>query len=297
MTHDQQVKLAMSPRFSAHLSGAFVRPINIELSVSGVCHEGCPYCFYRGRQSKTYMPLDLVEQFCRDCEQVKAITLTGGGEPTEHPELSRITACFRGRQLSLGLFTAYSHPERIIPEHYEWVRVSFTRRNSGRDYARLREVKTAGLCVNYAGVVDNALIDDAVSVVDKYGLDYVHVRPVMDRDGAVTTHEFLYDIKHPKLVVQHQKFDDQLVNARPYAQCEGYHFVPFVWEDGLVTVCAYFRTGFAVLGNLKDRGFADIMADAPVSVPVISKCQACCKNHEINKLIYAARCMKDADFV
>ncbi len=125
--------------------------------------------------------------------------------------------------------------------------------------------------------------------------DYVQVRPALKFHGQTVNIE-PPRIEHPLIQITDYKFD-AAKHKHGYATCEGYHFVPFIWEDGNVDVCSYMRKhpGYT-LGNIYESSLKEILDRAPKSVPVISKCQVCCKNHEMNKAVHHARGLQDINF-
>ena len=288
-------KLALCPEFIPYIEGDTFLPVNIEVSPSGVCHAGCPTCFYRNAQTGKMMTDEVFSRIPR----TRALTWTGGGEPTLNENLSRWIEIISMRGTQQGLFTNLSQIGRINTRLLGWIRVTVTDKNlTDTDaIAHARRATRAGFCVNYSGPADDDKIREALDVCVKYGFDYVQVRPALNGGGKRSTIT-LPEIEHPKLQYTSYKFLDQSAD-RGYSACEGFHFVPFIWEDGLVTACAYHRHAPYILGDLSIETWAQIeeRINDLEGVPVSDDCQVCCKNHEINKTIAAARAIEDRYFI
>lgn len=297
------LKLAANPTFARFIAGEQIVPTNVEISPCHVCNATCEWCFYRGTHGKMnpahlFEPTALFRLISQCAEMgVKAITWTGGGEPTLHPHFPAACAVAHRDGLKQGLFTNALLLPKYDPSLFEWIRVS----NTDHDWnlkaiAKLREsAKTLGLALNYTG--DDAAVHRALEVGHQCGVDYVQVRQALELRGHVTTRK-PPTIDDLLLFVTEYKFDDS-ANPHGYTNCYGYHFVPFVWHDGDVDVCGYHHKKGKpyTLGNLHHESFTEIMQKAPRAVPVCASCQVCCKNHEANKLTNEALAMQNPEFV
>jgi hypothetical protein len=159
--------------------------------------------------------------------------------------------------------------------------------------------KTLGININYAPG-DEPLIERALAIVEELDAiktspthaTYLQLRPELNILGE--EHECnLPALDHPLVELTPKE-----AKHRGYEQCRGFHFTPFMWQDGEVTVCAYHkgREGYS-LGNLYTDDFASIMRRAPESVPVIPECQECCKLDQMNKSIEEHRLLQDVNFI
>lgn len=298
-----QLKLAVHTEFARFQQGQRVVPINIEVSLTHVCQAKCPWCFYRGTHQKmkpeSVLDFDVCKQLLQDMTMlgVKAVTWTGGGEPTLHPRFGELVNAASSLKLNQGLFTNGLDQPDYDPSLLDWIRVSNTDESWNEDvlsYIRQR-AKVLGMAVNYVG--DDDTVKNASEIGNRVGVDYVQVRQALKLRGHVTDREPPRS-DDPLLFVTKYKFDDS-PNPHGYTKCYGFNFVPYVWHDGDVDVCGYQRKkGFPyTLGNLHKQRLAQILLEAPRHVPVISSCQVCCKNNEINKMINKANDLKDAHFV
>jgi len=290
------LKLVRSKRLNQYLDGNVVMPINTELSPSGACDANCEWCFYRGEHDgimiDTRKMKDLIREF--KIAKIKAISWTGGGEPTLHPNFNDFVELAWECSLKQGMFTNALKKIKYNPKRFDWIRVSKTNYDWNlKNLKVLRKCKTLGMCINYRG--DDEEIRESLKIAKSVGADYLQVRPALKNKGGKVFID-APKIKDDLLSITNYKFEDAGKN-REYDTCEGFHFVPFVWQDGNVDVCAYHRHQKEFhLGNIHEKSFIEIMKNAPESVKVRKNCQICCKNHMINKLIYNLRRLEDVDF-
>lgn len=300
---DPQAKLALHPQFASYMRGEKVYPIGIEISPSGVCQASCDFCFYAntgelGAHRKVFLGKERVLRLFEECYSigVKAITWTGGGEPSLHPNIAWFVYQAYKNDLKQGMFTNALAMPAYDAAQLSWIRVTMTDKPYKVDCIKpLRAAKTLGFAFNYAGPQDIPYLEDTLALAEVVRADYVQVRPALAFHGQTVDIE-PPPLTHPLLFVTGYKFEEAK-KKHGYATCEGYHFVPFLWEDGNLDVCGYMRKheGYT-LGNVYKDSLKDILDRAPASVPVHPQCQVCCKNHEINKAVHHARSLQDANF-
>jgi cyclic pyranopterin phosphate synthase len=297
-----QGKLALNDRFLPYIKGENIYPVNVEISVSGICYEACKKCFYKEQQLGLLMSWGIFNNFLNYITDINAITWTGGGEPTENDLFPEFTQAVKKLGKKQGLFTNLSKPQNIIPDCFEWIRVTCTPNNIKKyeAFTKLRYCKKVGLCVNYTGSDDDIFTEDCILIADQYNFDYVQIRPALESHGKQSNIIINADkfSKYPKVFITEYKFEEQS-KKKIYKLCEGFNFVPFIWEDGLVTVCAYHRTKPYIIGNLQIETFMDIVYKIwkRKTVPISESCQICCKNHEINKMLFMSRLTTDVEFI
>jgi len=294
MRFSPQNKLTLHTELNDYLNGKQIYPINIEASITGICNANCSWCFYSKDKRKESINTErLLNLFTELLELgTKAVTFTGGGEPTCHKDFSIIS---KYPLLKKGLITNGLNKIDFDPINFEWIRVSKTNKDWNKENLQeLRKTKTLGLCINYIGDINE--IKNTLLLAEKLNLDYVQIRPALNTLGEVTNIE-VPKINHPLLNISDYKFNEAK-KKHSYTKCEGFHFVPFIWENGEVDVCAYHRDEPKYnLGNIYNSSFKDIVQRMPNSVDVATNCQICCKNHEINLLLSSLKKIEDKDFV
>lgn len=297
-------KLVIHSQFADYLAGESIYPIGVEISPSGVCNATCQFCFFahtdeeHGGHHKSFLDYHALLRVLGECSDlgVKAITWTGGGEPTLHPSFPSLVELTFSSGLKQGLFTNALARPAYRPERMEWIRITMTDKPFKTEYIKmLRPAKTLGFAFNYGGEQDKSYLEDTIALAEVVKADYVQVRPALNLKGQTTDIE-PPDINHPLVQITSYKFEDAK-HRHGYSKCEGYHFVPYIRENGDVDVCSYMMgyDGYS-LGNIYKDSFKDIMDRSPKFVLVHPHCQVCCKNHEINKEIDAVRHLEDVDF-
>jgi MoaA/NifB/PqqE/SkfB family radical SAM enzyme len=137
-------------------------PVHVQLVISDRCNQSCHFCSYRwpgntsselfpqldtetGKASSNpgrMIPIDQVKSILDDCVEmgVKAIQITGGGEPTVHPQHREIFQAVLDRGLNLALVTngtIFQGGIEHILMRAKWVRVSLDAGHANT-YASLR---------------------------------------------------------------------------------------------------------------------------------------------------------------
>lgn len=264
------IKLMSHPEFWQYIDGNFIFPIGIEISPSGKCRANCPECFYRqkghqirildGELFKEIRMERLIEEL-EGCG-VKSISWTGGGNPDDHPAFPKFVEQANWAGIEQGLFTNALEKPEYNPSLFKWIRVTKTNKPLNENtLMELRQCKTLGICINYRGEIDDNDIKSALNVAEK--LDelkkspeystYVQVRPALKIHGE-KVNPSVPNIKHPLLEITNYKFTGSNIE-RNYEFCEAFHFVPFIWQDGDIDVCAYHRKDPEFnLGNLYLEG-------------------------------------------
>ena len=294
------LKLARHKRFGKYCNGEQVFPINVEISPTGKCNAKCPWCFYDNKSIDKEFFVDFEKERLKGLMyefsglDIKAITWTGGGEPTIYPDFKEIVDLAYSLDIEQGLFTNALATPSFDPSKLSWIRSSKTDKDwNVKNLKSLRGCKTLGLCVNYTG--DDDIVRQALDVGEEVGADYVQVRPALKINGLLTEIEEP-KIDHPLLRNTGYKFAEA-GQERPYNECEGYHFIPFIWQNGNLDVCGYhWKNPEYNLGNLYQTSLKKIMQNAPQSVQVVSSCQTCCKLNEVNILINEQKGLEDINF-
>lgn len=95
-----------------------------------------------------------------------------------------------------------------------------------------------------------------------------------------------------KCVINLYKLNDLRFNyKREYDTCYGHYFVPVIGADANVWLCTHLRgiKGYS-FGNLKEKSFKEIWNSKERQEVIKSiefnKCQFCCRNNEINRVLY-----------
>ena len=96
--------------------GGLVTPRRIQIDPVAFCNHDCPFCTYRFTRDadlnalfelKDMIPLDKMINIFDDAADlgVKAVELTGGGEPSLHPQFTQMLDEINSRRMDIGLIT------------------------------------------------------------------------------------------------------------------------------------------------------------------------------------------------
>ena len=108
-----------------------LRPITIHLAPTNKCNLNCEWCSVRNRDKALELPLpeikDIIHMYYR--LGIKSVEITGGGEPTIHPDLEEIIYFAKQLKLDVGLITNGLHLNAIEDEALKlltWLRISLS---------------------------------------------------------------------------------------------------------------------------------------------------------------------------
>jgi len=141
------------------LDGGNPSPVLVEVDPSNACNHGCVFCAssyihfpeYKSKDTfnRSILPLELMirtfDEF--DSMGVRAVTFTGGGDPTVNPNLKDIIE-YTGHNtdLKMGLYSNGVLFEKFdlfetIANHVSWLRIGVDAGNA-EDYATIRQIKS-----------------------------------------------------------------------------------------------------------------------------------------------------------
>jgi len=312
-------------RIADYLRTGDCMPVFCEVNLTNTCNLRCQWCISENFKAvRDTIKTEAMLEFAKDFAKAggKAMTFSGGGEPTLHPEFSKIVNCCRQAGLELGLMTngAYSNDlNDVIADNMTWVRVSLdtldrVHYKQWKGIDRLDQVlsnisllsqrKTVRVGIN-CNVHNNLTIqevDDLINALDEYGVSYLQFRPIIPRYfKAETTRlnsrvwSYLATVQDERINYSHDKYSD-LVNgvAFPFQACEAHRLSFVVNSNGDVLPCMYHPNDPRfVFGSLYETGFYDIWKSKQrqeviqfmkQQLDMPHECQLCCKLCELNKL-------------
>jgi len=195
---------------SALLNPRHTPPITLDVDPTTSCNSHCPNCTFPDT-GRMFLDFDLYKRTVEEVSRlgIKAITFTGGGEPTLHPRFLEMIETAKAYGLEVGLITnglAFSREiaERALPM-LSWVRFSLDA-GSPEMYRKthgLNEIAFVKLTENIASAVkikrdqklntrlgasylileaDQADFRKAVELGQAAGLDYLQFKPMQIHD-------------------------------------------------------------------------------------------------------------------
>ena len=295
-------------RVKKWLEGEKTYPILVEIDPNDYCNAKCPWCIFRGYDTGTNIDSKVLLKALKELrvKGLKAISWTGGGEPTLHPDFNFMVEECHKYGLKQGLFTNGIGSKRVDPKLFSWVRFSLTDKyynGLNKDLVEeYRQHTTVGITVYIVPENEHLLLDFARKAKEMR-FAYFQVRPALARDFVNQANIHLpvelkkLETNDFKVTLSGYKFND--FQKRPeYKECYGYFFCPTIDHRGDVRVCNYFLDDDKYkLGNIHEKSILEIIDNYPESIKVTENCQICCKNNEINKILYAVKNIEFPDFL
>ncbi|TXH11529.1 MAG: radical SAM protein [Spirochaetes bacterium] len=233
--------------------------ISTHISPEGACNLKCPYCSVTYRDTHSRIALPRIQKYVTDLKSrgLKAVILTGGGEPTIYPHFNQLVQWLKHEQgLSVALITNGTLSKRVEPETWKcfsWVRVSINifdgwEEKIGIDPTLLSPDCVVGCSTVYS--VEHEATNEEVpldrlelfakisKVADRCGAKYIRVLPncLLEQNQLILEHksiqkiaEKLGDTRYFQQYKVHGAPDSDVCHQsyfRPYLSEEPYH------EDG-----------------------------------------------------------------
>jgi MoaA/NifB/PqqE/SkfB family radical SAM enzyme len=193
-------------------------PYHIQLYPTNLCNLNCTFCSCANRNRKDTLSLEDIKRVISDAISLgcKAVTISGGGEPTLHPEINKILEFLFLNKLVVGMATngiSLSKVDTSLLDSLTWCRISHSddREFKGKHKTQLlniiKECKYVDWGFSY--VITSSLNEEnLIEIIQTANvMNFTHVRLVSDLLDLDTT-ESMENIK--KLLVS-KNIDDSLV--------------------------------------------------------------------------------------
>ncbi len=260
--------------------------ISTHVSLTGACNLSCSYCSFRNRDKAQSLDYETLTRYVDTLtgRGLRAVTLTGGGEPLLYSKINEFVRLCYGKGLYVGLITNGFKWKRFTEwDKLAWTRVSVNDVPGWSDEINVPEMGgTVGISVIYQGHNEGD-VRDVLSLADKINASYVRIFPeytIPEEERAAQyreIEELLTDIEDPRLNV--------LYNMQRAPRCRSCHlsyFRPFLAEDGMVYQCcvSMFADGAFRLPERHRLCRAEDVADflsgrVPVKVIPMLECGHC----------------------
>ena len=216
--------------------------ISTHISPEGSCNLSCPYCSVTKRRQNIRIPLQTIEQYINLLipRGLKAVILTGGGEPVLYPEINELVTWLKcERNLSVALITNGTLFERLnedVLDMLSWIRISLNLFTGCEHVIKFPDIKgLLGASMVFTG--ENISEMEKVSKFVNSKVKYVRVLP-----NCLLEQELLIE-EHRKIEVvlnqlKDKRFFQQFkIHGRPCsAVCHQAYFRPYLSEVGGGTV-------------------------------------------------------------
>lgn len=314
--------------------GSIPVPSQVQLVISDLCNQDCNFCAYRSssgfsteqfaengnKNPNRKIPTEKCFEILDDCKTlgVEAITFTGGGEPTVHPDHIEIFEHAQGLGFKTGLITnGVKLSLHSVYDNFDWVRISVDagtketynsiRNHTGFDgvwgsIETLVESARGVIGVGFIVTRDNYKeIYQATLLAKRSGASYIRIGAVFSKEGAglysginsdigenIKKAESLSDDSFSVVNLFGDRIDD-LDQGRPdYKYCGFQYLTTYIGGDQKVYRCcstAYTKHG--EVGDISKMRFKDWM-ESRVDNFNAKSCHTCQfneKNRVINYLV------------
>lgn len=208
--------------------------ISTHISPEGACNLDCSYCSVHKRtQSERLQFHEIVRYISKMMDYgLKAVILTGGGEPTSYKHFNLTVEYLKACGLKVGLITNGTLANRVdVWDMLDWVRVSINVFDGWEQKISIPKLDcTVGCSYIYTG--DDVELDKVADKASELGAKYIRVLP---------------DCRHENLPMWHEKidsiFDDRFmhqykIHSTPNMDvCHQSYFRPYLHESGWVFPC------------------------------------------------------------
>tara|TARA_Y100000310_G_scaffold323579_1_gene384187 strand:- start:9531 stop:10679 length:1149 start_codon:yes stop_codon:yes gene_type:complete len=301
-------------------------PVFMEINPTNRCNLRCSWCISENSRGTEELEIGALERFFEDFAEMggKALTFSGGGEPTFYREFVKAVKSAKATGVDLGIMTDGIYKKEyndVMGESMQWARFSLDTLDRDNYKFHKKRDGVPEVLENIAALKDtpvrvgiNCNLGDNLKLKEVKGLyewfvaekpaDYLQFRPILPRyfKGEVPlineeSWEYLDSVRGaPGVSFSHDKVKDIKANdGFPKSTCEGHYLEPVLHATGEVQVCMYHpRNDDFTFGNIHDSSFKEIWAsekrqraiEHTRGVDYAEKCQFACKLHEVNKLFH-----------
>ena len=215
--------------------------ISTHISPEGACNLKCPYCSVTYRDTHQRIALPVIKKYVNDLisRGLKAVILTGGGEPTLYKDFNELVSFLYRMGLKVALITNGTQAKRVddwVWAYFTWVRLSLNVFDGWEEKIRIPVEKLSPHCTVGCSMVytpehrlDTLLKASAVATANK--AQYIRVLPncLLEQEQLIAQHEALdkdfASIGDTRFFQQHK-----LHGAPGCSTCHQSYFRPYLSE-------------------------------------------------------------------
>ena len=220
--------------------------ISAHVAPTNACNLKCSYCNQSNRTKGAFLELDTIKDFVNSLKErgLKAVIVTGGGEPTLYPHFNKLVQWLDDNNLETALITNGTNnrcgKETVNTwDIFSWIRISLNFLDG-----KIRPLKVPENLsgkVGFSMVYQNQSLETLKQVADvaeKYDARYVRILPdcCTSPEQIVKEREFLKDIikdlGSDRFFVQ-----DKVPAQAVIPECHQSKLRPFLLPDGTVAPC------------------------------------------------------------
>ncbi len=209
--------------------------ISTHISPEGKCNLRCPYCAVTYRKSFNSLSLDTIKDYLDKLQSrgLKAVILTGGGEPTLYDKFNELIQEVINRNLQIGMITNGINWKKVdlnLLKYFSWLRISV---NIFKDWEEkitipiehLGEQTVVGMSMVYTSEheatkdLQQNILQRVKALADKYHVQYVRILPncLLTQKNLLIQHKALS--KAIEAIGDNRFFHQKKVHRAP-SQCK-----------------------------------------------------------------------------
>lgn len=228
--------------------------VSTHISPEGACNLKCPYCSVTYRDTHSRLEMDVIKDYVEKLmtRGLKAVILTGGGEPTAYPHFNELVQWLKyEKKLSVALITNGTLGKRLQPKTlkaFSWVRVSINLFNNWEkrignnfDVTELSDDCIVGCSMVYTvehesteEVMTNRIemLKKVSKIADRLGAQYIRLLPncLLEQKHLIAQHKSLD--KTLSKIKDSRFFHQYKVHEAPKSNvCHQSYFRPYLSEE------------------------------------------------------------------
>jgi len=226
--------------------------ISTHISPEGSCNLKCPYCSVTYRDTHSRLDMETIRDYVLKLKSrgLKAVILTGGGEPTAYKHFNELVRWLKEQDLSVALITNGTLTRRIDDDVwplFSWIRVSINVFGNWVQMIKLpldkidfdKTVVGCSMVYTVEHEMSNevmsdrvALLNKAAKVADNCGAQYIRLLPncLLSQYDLIRQHKSLdntlKEIDDPRFFHQYK-----VHGAPTTATCHQSYFRPYLSEE------------------------------------------------------------------
>lgn len=219
-------------------------PINLQIAPTNKCNMACKFCSVRDRPNDELNFNELMNTIIKMKKLgLKAIEITGGGDPTLYPSINHLISLNKAFFLDIGMITNGIALDRIETENLQkltWLRISLSMLDFNIDYEyNIPDLGNCDLGFSYVWHKDSKIeiIDRVYELAKKHNAKYVRLVP-----DCLSQEIQEYVRTELAAKIKELGYDDKIfIQAKPYdvyTPCRIGAFKPFLNADGYLYQCS-----------------------------------------------------------
>jgi MoaA/NifB/PqqE/SkfB family radical SAM enzyme len=231
---------------SSYLEDTGRSVIATHISPEGQCNLNCSYCSVKKRQTGFRIDFPLIQDYIEKLmgRGLKAVTITGGGEPVLYPYFNELVDWLHNeKDLQVGLITNGTLDTRIMCwDALTWIRISLNPGQAGHIYIPIEKL-SPDCILGFSYILDEEpdidMFKKIAKLADKYNVKYIRVSGNCLLKGA-PYHALQHKIHDVIQKMDKRFFQQYKEHNAPMAKiCHQAYFRPYLSEvdNGTVYPC------------------------------------------------------------